>query len=147
MNAINLTNPITNLTSSANSTSSTKSTKSINFNRFKTKSLGLTYKLLQDNSSILKNIKNKNFFQVILKVGINNIQEEKTLVGHTNKVTCLVKINENKLASGSVDNSIKIWDLSFNSCLATLIGHTSATSCLCYLKETNFSSICSLYFQ
>ncbi|GAM17644.1 hypothetical protein SAMD00019534_008190, partial [Acytostelium subglobosum LB1] len=38
-----------------------------------------------------------------------NIME---LIGHTNRVTCLLSLNGNILVSGSMDKSIKMWDLS-----------------------------------
>ena len=34
-----------------------------------------------------------------------------TLKGHTSCVNCLVYIDDNRLVSGSSDNTIKIWDM------------------------------------
>ena len=77
----------------------------INFNRFNLNSLGLTYKLLKDNTT-LKEIKNKNLYHVIVKLGIENIVDEKTLIGHEKGVTCVVKINDSTIASGGFDSRI-----------------------------------------
>ena len=49
----------------------------------------------------------------------------KRLKGHTDDVTCLALISNNQLASGSVDNTIKIWDLTERKELYSLNGHTA----------------------
>ena len=35
----------------------------------------------------------------------------KTILGHTDKVYCIDKLNENQIISGSKDNTIRIWDI------------------------------------
>ena len=52
-----------------------------------------------------------------------------TLRGHTGGVSCLT-IHENKLYSGSEDNTIRIWDTETYELVATLEGHTNTVSCL-----------------
>ena len=47
------------------------------------------------------------------------------LNGHDNSVRALCKINDNYFASGSFDNTIKIWDINGKKCVNTLIGHSS----------------------
>ena len=50
-----------------------------------------------------------------------------TLQGHSNSVHSVsFDPSGDRLASGSVDNSVKIWDVSTGECVATLQGHSSA---------------------
>jgi len=44
----------------------------------------------------------------------------KNLTGHGRIVTCLLKINSSKMASGSDDSSVKIWDTNTWFCLTSL---------------------------
>lgn len=48
----------------------------------------------------------------------------RTFKGHTNGVTCLQIWDDTTLATGSYDNTIKIWDLESGQELRTLEGHT-----------------------
>ncbi len=48
----------------------------------------------------------------------------KTLTGHSAAVSSVAFMGD-EVASGSYDNSIKIWNLNTGNCLRTLIGHTS----------------------
>ncbi|MGZ6330354.1 MAG: putative nucleotidyltransferase substrate binding domain-containing protein [Parachlamydiaceae bacterium] len=47
-----------------------------------------------------------------------------TLKGHTDEVRALAPLGDGILASGSIDKTIKVWDLQSGSCLKTLKGHT-----------------------
>ncbi len=51
------------------------------------------------------------------------------LRGHTKDVNCLT-INENKLYTGSNDNTIRIWNTETHEEIATLRGHTCGVLCL-----------------
>ncbi|GAM85923.1 hypothetical protein ANO11243_039330 [Dothideomycetidae sp. 11243] len=53
----------------------------------------------------------------------------KTFKGHTNGVMCL-QFDDNILATGSYDATIKIWDIETGEVLRTLSGHTSGIRCL-----------------
>jgi F-box/WD-40 domain protein MET30 len=53
----------------------------------------------------------------------------KTLKGHTNGVTCL-QLNDDILATGSYDATIKIWNIETGEEIRTLRGHTSGIRCL-----------------
>lgn len=53
----------------------------------------------------------------------------KTFRGHTNGVMCL-QFDENILATGSYDMTIKIWDIETGKELRTLTGHTGGIRCL-----------------
>ncbi len=59
---------------------------------------------------------------------------DKKLLGH-NSVTCLEKINANQIASGSQDNSIKIWNLDQEQCVRTLKGASKISSLIKLNKE------------
>ena len=63
-----------------------------------------------------------------------------TLNGHTASVFCLIKLNENQLASGSDDKSIRIWDFRSGNCLKSLTGHTDHVFCLVKLNENQIAS-------
>jgi len=44
---------------------------------------------------------------------------------HKGRINCLIKLENNKVVSGSQDKTIKIWDIEKKECLYTLEGHTS----------------------
>ena len=47
-----------------------------------------------------------------------------TMEGHDWQVNCVTALTQTAIASGSHDNTIKIWDLFKNKCIGTLRGHT-----------------------
>ena len=53
----------------------------------------------------------------------------KVLRGHTNGIMCL-QFDDNILATGSYDTTVKIWDINTGECLRTLHGHTSGVRAL-----------------
>ncbi len=83
----------------------------------------------------LNKIKYKKLLQARIVVSGRSLVDEKTLQGHTNRVTCLIKLNETQIASGSRDYSIIIWDLINEKCLKTLKGHTGWIFCILKLNE------------
>ncbi|KAF2290376.1 hypothetical protein GH714_012457 [Hevea brasiliensis] len=55
-----------------------------------------------------------------------------SLKGHTTAVICLT-IGKNRLCSGSMDNTIRVWDLNTLQCIHTLSGHNDVvTSLICW---------------
>ena len=64
----------------------------------------------------------------------------KNLKGHKRTVTCLIKINDDIIASGSKDCTIKIWDIQEKICLATLGSHTKKVSSLLSIDTSRFVS-------
>ncbi|KAK3948488.1 WD40-repeat-containing domain protein [Pseudoneurospora amorphoporcata] len=51
------------------------------------------------------------------------------LKGHENGVTCL-QLDDNILATGSYDATIKIWNIETEECIRTLVGHTAGIRAL-----------------
>jgi len=66
--------------------------------------------------------------------------KEGTLRGHEDYIYCLVKLDNNYLASGGMDNTIYIWDLLINECLHSLIGHNSVVNCIITTIEDQIAS-------
>ena len=58
-----------------------------------------------------------------------------TLSGHTGGINSIIQLKNGKIASGSGDNSIKIWDLSTNTCESTLTGHTENVMAVIELQD------------
>ena len=78
------------------------------------------------------------------KIKLYNISDNYKLIhcfeGHTLWVNCLVKINDEKFASGSNDSNIKIWDYLNKQEIATLKGHTDCILSLIILQNQNLCS-------
>ena len=55
---------------------------------------------------------------------------ERTLEGHTSDVNALAACAGGKLASGSTDKTIKIWDVATGQCERTLEGHAGSVYAL-----------------
>ncbi|XP_054776552.1 zinc finger CCCH domain-containing protein 48-like [Prosopis cineraria] len=65
-----------------------------------------------------------------------------TLNGHSRSVVCLTGGPGDKLYSGSMDHSIKVWDLKTLQCTMTLKGHTDVvTSLICWDRYLFSSSL------
>ncbi|EED19784.1 sulfur metabolite repression control protein SconB, putative [Talaromyces stipitatus ATCC 10500] len=74
----------------------------------------------------------KDVYKDRFKVGTNwkyGRCSVKVFKGHTNGVMCL-QFEDNILATGSYDMTIKIWDMETGEELRTLTGHTSGIRCL-----------------
>ena len=70
---------------------------------------------------------------------MRNIREGKPTVhileGHTDSLNC-VQFDESKLVSGSLDRTIRIWDIKSWRCTSVLKGHTATVWCLQYIDNT-----------
>ncbi|CAE7876680.1 unnamed protein product, partial [Symbiodinium necroappetens] len=62
------------------------------------------------------------------------------LLGHKEAVRCLCLLSEEVLASGSNDNTIRIWNLRSKEVLQVLSGHTSLVLGLVRLNDTQLAS-------
>src|SRR5579863_8224376 len=49
--------------------------------------------------------------------------------GHTALVNCCTVLTDNKIISGSCDNTLKIWNVETETCELTLRGHTDFVKC------------------
>ncbi|KAI9595853.1 WD40-repeat-containing domain protein [Syncephalis fuscata] len=56
------------------------------------------------------------------------------LPGHAEGIYC-VQFDEDKIISGSRDNTIRLWDMATSACVQTLTGHTASVLCLQYDKQ------------
>ncbi|XP_060520320.1 F-box/WD repeat-containing protein 7 [Cylas formicarius] len=52
------------------------------------------------------------------------IRTAKTLKGHDDHVITCLQFSDNKIVSGSDDNTLKVWSAVTGKCLRTLVGHT-----------------------
>jgi hypothetical protein len=106
----------------------------------------LNVKSLESNSNnchMIKEQKIDNSYDIQILIPKNNIirefdhsiNETKHLDGHINSVLCLTKINEDLIASGSVDSKIKIWNIRSNECIKTLEEHNKSVYTLAVLQN------------
>ena len=56
--------------------------------------------------------------------------KDRTLAGHTNWVKSVCEVG-GMLASGSGDNTVKLWDVGSGTCVKTLAGHTNLVYSVC----------------
>ena len=70
---------------------------------------------------------------LLLNISLNSIQtqslnftKQKVLNGHSSTVDSLIKLNDNEIATGSFDSTVKIWDLKDDRVQYTLSGHSTA---------------------
>eukprot|EP00929_Paragymnodinium_shiwhaense_P073347 TRINITY_DN37356_c0_g1_i1.p1 TRINITY_DN37356_c0_g1~~TRINITY_DN37356_c0_g1_i1.p1 ORF type:complete len:460 (+),score=105.71 TRINITY_DN37356_c0_g1_i1:110-1489(+) len=59
------------------------------------------------------------------------------LFGHNDTITCVkADPDGNRIYTGSLDKSVKVWDLSTKKCIDTLLGHVTGVSCMdIYMKD------------
>ena len=66
---------------------------------------------------------------------LNTMQEEDILSGHELWVNVIKQIKPELIISGSSDNTIKIWDLNFNDCVATIKSFESSICDICFVND------------
>ena len=91
----------------------------------------------EDKKSYEKKLEDQSmmFKEEIIEINKNFIIEEQTLTSHTDTVYCIIKLSKFRIASGSGDKSIKIFDLSNQVCNYTLNGHTEGVGWLLKLND------------
>jgi len=67
-------------------------------------------------------------------------QPESAYEGHTSPVNALTALRDGRLASGSYDKTIRIWDPATGECLQTLEGHTDWVLALAALPDGRLAS-------
>ncbi len=65
---------------------------------------------------------------------------DKTLQGHSSHVYALALLGDGRLASGSDDKSIKLWDVQMGQCVQTLQGHSDTVTALKLLGDGRLAS-------
>jgi WD40 repeat protein len=63
------------------------------------------------------------------------------LSGHSDNVTSLIELQDFRIASGSSDKTIKIWNLNNGECELTLSGHSNFASKLIALQDGRIASV------
>ena len=93
-----------------------------------------------------KRVKKRKLAQNNLPQGVElyrPLKSVQTLLGHSNYVNCLTELSNNDIASGSADESIKLWrrDIKGNfTCIDTLLGHSNTVYCLTELSNNDIAS-------
>ena len=64
-----------------------------------------------------------NDILIIADINNYNPNNPETMSGHSKNITSLILLNENQLASGSEDKTIKIWDIQKRLCTCTITGN------------------------
>lgn len=75
-----------------------------------------------------------------IEFGTWTVECSSTLSKHTGPVISLELLPRNRLASGSVDTSVLIWDLKTGNCTNEFLGHWGAVECLASIKENQVIS-------
>ena len=97
----------------------------------------LTNKFKSISNQLVNQIKNERAFNEN-KI-IPTRQSQTSIPTTSTQITTFSTIN-NKLASGSADNSIKIWNIDSGECIKTLIGHSGAVLSLQVLAKNKLAS-------
>jgi WD40 repeat protein len=93
--------------------------------------------LLELSNGNIAIVNNQNFrYELKILDPKNDYKVIKSLTAHTYYITCLYNLGGDKLASGSYDSKIKIWDVSYDLiCLKSLSGHNGAVFSLFFEEK------------
>ncbi|XVF58489.1 hypothetical protein PTKIN_Ptkin07bG0070100 [Pterospermum kingtungense] len=103
--------------------------------------VGQVYAMVVAGDMLYAGAQNGAIFAWRGSVGANTFLEAGLLEGHTGAVLCLT-VGDKKLFSGSVDQTIRMWDIDTLHCIQTLNGHADAVMSLVHWNGHLFS--CSL---
>uniref|UniRef100_A0A0C9SAF7 TSA: Wollemia nobilis Ref_Wollemi_Transcript_3705_2455 transcribed RNA sequence n=1 Tax=Wollemia nobilis TaxID=56998 RepID=A0A0C9SAF7_9CONI len=102
---------------------------------------GQVHAIVVGNGMLLAGIQDGNILAWKFSAVSNSFEPAASLAGHTSAVITLVS-GADRLYSGSMDHTIRVWDLGTFQCMQTLGGHTSVVmSLLCW---DQFLLSCSL---
>ena len=65
---------------------------------------------------------------------------QRSLVGHLSRIRALAVLPDGRLASGSADCTIRLWDLATGVCTATFEGHSNSVTALAVLPDGRLAS-------
>ena len=65
----------------------------------------------------------------------NKIELIKILTGHTEGIVSMIQLKDTRLASGSCDCTIRLWDIKDYSCVQIINGHKNTVYGLCQIKD------------
>lgn len=78
-------------------------------------------------------ISNSNVIQ-LYEINNNSFKQLSNLKGHNDYINCIIELNDRRIASGSIDKTIKIWNLESYQCEGTLEDN-EPIRCLLRLKD------------
>ena len=76
----------------------------------------------------------------IINLFSNSLEHMGYFSGHNRRISCLIPISTQILASGSDDKTIKIWNIIDRSIISTLSGHTKGVSAICNVNTRQLVS-------
>ncbi len=67
---------------------------------------------------------------------LDNERVVTTLQGHVECISCVIQLNEKVFASGSIDKTIRIWNLETNTCVKTIKNDSYVRSIILMSEES-----------
>lgn len=80
---------------------------------------------------------------IIKLYDFNNFSKARYLIGHSDEVSSMCLLSNGKLASGSKDKTIRIWNINSQVCEITLKGNESKVVSIIQLSDQSLLSACS----